>query len=161
MRPAASVSAPYAVIPLGGTFGDEGGGIGALFVPTPGLQNGSPDGLALVDDLGVVLEFSSYEGSFAAVSGSAPGAVFGQPAESKPAAAEEADPAATDAAPPVSAFKPAGFGKFQDTNRWACGTCLSKNSPDVDVCASCEAPKDGATPKPKGMRHELDRHLLR
>ena len=38
-----------------------------------GIQNGSPDGIALVDDSGTVVEFLSYEGSFVAVGGPADG----------------------------------------------------------------------------------------
>ncbi|QPH52913.1 ExeM/NucH family extracellular endonuclease [Pontivivens ytuae] len=42
-------------------------------LPTNGLQNGSPDGVALVNDRGQVLDFISYEGSFVAVDGPAAG----------------------------------------------------------------------------------------
>ena len=38
-----------------------------------GIQNGSPDGVALVDDNGVLVEFLSYEGVFAATNGPAAG----------------------------------------------------------------------------------------
>jgi uncharacterized protein len=41
--------------------------------PTDGLQNGSPDGLALVDAGNGVVEFLSYEGTMTAVSGVAAG----------------------------------------------------------------------------------------
>ncbi|MBB4738718.1 5'-nucleotidase [Actinoplanes octamycinicus] len=41
--------------------------------PTDGLQNGAPDGVALVKPDGTVAEFLSYEGSFAATSGPAAG----------------------------------------------------------------------------------------
>ncbi|WP_345771480.1 ExeM/NucH family extracellular endonuclease [Geodermatophilus normandii] len=44
----------------------------AVAAAAPGLQNGSPDGLALVQD-GAVLEFLSYEGSFTATNGPASG----------------------------------------------------------------------------------------
>jgi len=40
--------------------------------PSNGLQNGAPDGFALVDN-GVVIQFLSYEGSFTAVGGAADG----------------------------------------------------------------------------------------
>lgn len=42
-------------------------------VPAPGLQNGSPDGLALVNTEGAVVQFLSYEGAFTAVDGPAAG----------------------------------------------------------------------------------------
>ena len=41
--------------------------------PSNGIQNGSPDGIALVDATGTVVEFLSYEGTFAAVDGPAAG----------------------------------------------------------------------------------------
>src|SRR5262249_60875337 len=52
-----------------------GNGFGFLTftLPQDGLQNGSPDGLALVDNLGNVVEFISYEGTFTATTGPAAG----------------------------------------------------------------------------------------
>lgn len=41
--------------------------------PSNGIQNGSPDGLALVDATGAVIEFLSYEGTFTAANGPAAG----------------------------------------------------------------------------------------
>ena len=41
--------------------------------PVNGIQNGSPDGMALVDGSGTVLQFLSYEGTFAATAGPATG----------------------------------------------------------------------------------------
>ena len=43
-----------------------------ISLPANGLQNGSPDGLALSND-GALIEFLSYEGSFAGVGGAADG----------------------------------------------------------------------------------------
>jgi hypothetical protein len=65
--------APYATLNLGGTFADEGNGYGALCFSQSGIQNGGPDGLALVDNNGTLVEFLSYEGSFAGVGGPADG----------------------------------------------------------------------------------------
>ena len=67
--------APYNTRTLGGTFPDEGNCLGALDFqyPSNGIQNGSPDGIALVDPMGNVLEFISYEGAFTAVGGPADG----------------------------------------------------------------------------------------
>lgn len=69
--------APYATIPLAGTIPDQDDGFGTLSFtgPASGIQNGSPDGLALVDGAGGVLQFLSYEGSFTAVGGPADGLV--------------------------------------------------------------------------------------
>jgi len=70
-----SGGASYGSIALNGlTIPDEGCGIGTLSFPAPGLQNGSPDGIALALCLGgTVSEFISYEGTFTAVGGPAAG----------------------------------------------------------------------------------------
>lgn len=53
------------------TCGDRGVVVQAY--PSNGIQNGSPDGMALVDPSGAVIEFLSYEGTFTAVGGPADG----------------------------------------------------------------------------------------
>lgn len=69
--------APYNTRALSGTIPDQCGGRGVqlLAYPQDGIQNGSPDGLALVNAAGAVVEFLSYEGTFAAVGGPADGLV--------------------------------------------------------------------------------------
>ena len=62
----------YNTIALSGTIDDEGMGAGALSFAT-GIQNGSPDGVALVNTDGSIIEFISYEGTFTAVDGPAMG----------------------------------------------------------------------------------------
>ncbi|MEL7218663.1 MAG: lamin tail domain-containing protein, partial [Pseudomonadota bacterium] len=62
----------YDTINLSGTIDDEGNGFGALSFAQSGIQNG-PDGFALVDPSGNVLQFLSYEGTFAAIDGPASG----------------------------------------------------------------------------------------
>lgn len=59
---------------LTGVLSDQSNGIGTLSFsyPTDGIQNGSPDGIALIDS-GTVLYFISYEGSFTAANGTAMG----------------------------------------------------------------------------------------
>ncbi len=59
---------------LTGTIPNQCSGMGTVVLtyPTDGLQNGSPDGLALVSPSGVV-EFLSYEGTFTAANGPAVG----------------------------------------------------------------------------------------
>jgi endonuclease I len=49
------------------------GSYGVISVPIVGLQNGSPDGIALVNAGGTVVQFLSYEGSFTATNGPASG----------------------------------------------------------------------------------------
>lgn len=58
---------------LSGIIPDQSNGFGTVFVPISGLQNGAPDGLALVNNQGETIQFLSYEGSFTATSGPANG----------------------------------------------------------------------------------------
>ena len=53
---------------------DEGNGFGAFSVsfPSNGIQNGSPDAIALVNN-GTVVQFLSYEGTLTGVGGAANG----------------------------------------------------------------------------------------
>jgi predicted ribosomally synthesized peptide with SipW-like signal peptide len=70
-----SGGAVYYTLNLSGTIDNEQSGFGALwFAVGMGLQNGEPDGLALVAPDGVtVIQFLSYEGSFVASNGPAIG----------------------------------------------------------------------------------------
>lgn len=58
----------YMTIPLTGTIDDEGAGYGAVWFAAVGLQNGAPDGIALVSTGAAgcpaagVIQFLSYEG---------------------------------------------------------------------------------------------------
>ncbi|AFL79769.1 HYR domain-containing protein [Aequorivita sublithincola DSM 14238] len=63
----------YGTINLSGTIPDEGAGFGTVWFLSSGMQNGAPDGLALIDAGNTVIQFLSYEGSFAATSGAANG----------------------------------------------------------------------------------------
>lgn len=62
----------YNPLALTGIIPDEGDGFGTLCFAITGLQNGSPDGVALDDGVGTV-QFLSYEGSFTATDGPAIG----------------------------------------------------------------------------------------
>ncbi|HEX3478734.1 MAG TPA: DNA/RNA non-specific endonuclease [Kofleriaceae bacterium] len=57
--------------PIPATCGDRG--VLVINYPVNGIQNGSPDGMALIDASGAVVEFLSYEGVFAATNGPANG----------------------------------------------------------------------------------------
>jgi len=63
----------YKTQSLSGIIGDQQAGFGTVSFAIAGLQNGSPDGLALIDDTGTTIEFLSYEGGFTAVGGAADG----------------------------------------------------------------------------------------
>lgn len=65
----------YGTLNLTGTFADQANGFGVLSFsyPANGIQNGAPDGLALIGPGGVVIEFISYEGTMVATDGPAAG----------------------------------------------------------------------------------------
>ena len=63
----------YGTINLAGVLPDQSLGGGTLSFPYAGIQNGSPDGMALVNPGGGVLIFISYEGTLTAVDGPANG----------------------------------------------------------------------------------------
>ncbi len=52
---------------------ESGSGYGAISFLKSNIQNGAPDGFALVNGGGIVIEFLSYEGAFTAVGGPADG----------------------------------------------------------------------------------------
>lgn len=65
--------ASYSTTNLSGSLADQQGGLGTKFFAIAGLQNGAPDGIALVNNSGSLVQFLSYEGSFAATNGPANG----------------------------------------------------------------------------------------
>jgi hypothetical protein len=70
-----SGGAPYSILNLSGVISNQQNGFGTLAFtfPSNGIQNGSPDGLALVNSSSAVQQFLSYEGIFTATSGPATG----------------------------------------------------------------------------------------
>lgn len=66
---------PYETVDISSTIpgGGFGTGYGVVSFAASGMQNGAPDGLALVDPAQNVVQFLSYEGSFTAVEGPASG----------------------------------------------------------------------------------------
>lgn len=63
----------YATLALSGTVANQCSGYGTVVANAPGIQNGNPDGLALVNASGQVVQFLSYGGSFTATDGPAQG----------------------------------------------------------------------------------------
>jgi predicted extracellular nuclease len=63
----------YNTIALSGIIPDQDDGFGTLSFLQSGIQNGSPDGIALVSPLGQAVQFLSYEGTLTATSGAAQG----------------------------------------------------------------------------------------
>jgi DNA/RNA endonuclease G (NUC1) len=68
-----SGGASYGTLPLSGAVPAHCLDRGVVVVAATGLQNGAPDGIALVESGGNVVEFISYEGVFAATNGPANG----------------------------------------------------------------------------------------
>ncbi len=64
---------PYGELALSGLIPDQQNGIGTVSFLVAGLQNGAPDGIALVDPSNALVQFLSYEGGFTAVGGAADG----------------------------------------------------------------------------------------
>ena len=64
---------PYNTISLSDVLPDQQAGFGTVAVDFTGLQNGSPDGLALISDAGIVVQFLSYGGVFSATNGACSG----------------------------------------------------------------------------------------
>ena len=63
----------YSTTNLSGTVPSQQNGFGTVWFPIAGLQNGSPDGVALIDPSAGVVQFLSYEGTFVASEGPANG----------------------------------------------------------------------------------------
>jgi predicted extracellular nuclease len=61
----------YTTVALSGILADQGGGQGVLSTVITGIQNGVPDGMALIDASDQVVELLSYEGTFTAANGPA------------------------------------------------------------------------------------------
>lgn len=68
-----SARTSYATYNLSGTLTNQCGGYGTATVTATGLQNGAPDGFALINASGAVVQFLSYEGTFTASGGAANG----------------------------------------------------------------------------------------
>lgn len=63
----------YATVTLGGTIPVQQEHFGTSWFSIPGLQNGAPDGVALTDSSGRVVQFLGYEGTLTAGDGPAIG----------------------------------------------------------------------------------------
>ena len=63
----------YATLSLSGTVANQCNGFGTATVAAPGIQNGAPDGLALINASGALVQLLSYEGTFTATNGPASG----------------------------------------------------------------------------------------
>jgi len=63
----------YKTTALSGVISNQQNGFGTVFFAISGIQNGAPDGVALIDSNNNIIQFLSYEGSLTATNGPASG----------------------------------------------------------------------------------------
>jgi endonuclease I len=133
----------YATLNLSGTATNQCGGFGTTVVAATGLQNGAPDGLALVNASNQVVQFLSYEGSFSAIDGPASGRASSNIGVSE---------AGTE--PAGQSLQLSGSGSSAANFSWnapraaSFGSCNSGQSfvpPDAAPTVSATLPSGGAT----------------
>ena len=125
-----SGGAVYDTDPLSGTIPDQCSGSGTVVVnyPSNGIQNGSPDGIALVDASGTVVQFLSYEGNFTVVGGPANGLT------------------STDIGVAESGSEPVGLSLQLIDNAWrapaanTAGACNIGSNPPPPPPTACDLP---------------------
>ena len=107
-----SNGAPYDTRPLSGTIPNMCGGRGVVVItwPSNGIQNGSPDGIALVSPTATVVEFLSYEGVLTAVGGPADGMTSTDIGVAQSTSSPVGHSLQRDAAGAWQAAQPATFG---------------------------------------------------
>jgi len=104
--------------------------------PSNGIQNGSPDGIALVSPAATVVEFLSYEGTFAAVGGPANGMTSTDVGVSE---------AGTESASPVTSLQRNGDGTWSGPKPNTFGTCNDEEPPPPAEVASITVSPASAT----------------
>jgi DNA/RNA endonuclease G (NUC1) len=116
---------------------------GVVVVPFATIQNGSPDGFALVHD-GAVVQFLSYEGSFAAVGGPAAGMT------STDIKVEEPSSSSSISSLQLNAVTGKWFGPARRTF----GRCNKDGPPQFDITFSGRLPINDP-PLPVGFEDQL------
>ena len=135
----------YLTVNLSGTTANQCGGHGTVVANITGAQNGAPDGIALVNASGTLVQFLSYEGTFTGSGGPANGVL---------STAVPVSEAGTE--PSTYSLQLAGTGnKASDftwqaarTSSWgACNTgqTLSGGGTDAAPTLSSSTPASGAT----------------
>jgi hypothetical protein len=109
--------AVYDTINLTGTLPDQSNGGGTLSFPRAGIQNGAPDGVALVDAGSAVIQFLSYEGSLTATDGPANGLTSVD--------IVVAEPSTTPVGESLQLVDPTGRGSFYEDFVWTGPTAES------------------------------------
>ena len=121
--------ASYNTITLSGTIPDEQAGYGTLSFAATNMQNGAPDGIALVDAASDVIQFLSYEGSFTAVDGPANGMT-----------SEDIGVSESSSTPVGHSLQLTGSGTAYEDFTWQDATDASFGSINVDQYFSIPTP---------------------
>ena len=130
---------------LTGTIPSQQGGYGTVSIsyPTDGIQNGSPDGIALIDPSNTVVQFLCYEGTFTATSSTALGLTCTDIGVSEPSTL-----------PVGQSLQLQGTGTTYGNFTWAAPQANTQNSPntgqtfggaDTAPSVSNTSPVNGAT----------------
>ena len=127
--------ATYNTIDLSGTIPEQQGCMGTLSFSFSGMQNGAPDALALVDDLGDVVEFLSYEGVMTGAGGPASGM------QSVDCGVEE-----TNSTPVGYSLQLSGTGAQSTDFSWQAPAIDTPGQPNngqtFEGCSGCSVPAD-------------------
>ena len=127
--------AQYSTLNLSGTTTDQCGGHGTAVVTAPtatGIQNGGPDGFALVNASNAVVQFLSYEGSFTATDGPASGIASSAISQSE-----------SSTSPTGQSLQLAGTGSSYSQFTWQASRASS-----FGACNTGQTLSGGTTPPP-------------
>lgn len=142
-----SGGASYNTINLSGTMPNEGAsGFGTLSFSAAGMQNGAPDGIALVDNLSAVQEFLSYEGAFTATDGPANGMT-----------STDVGVAETSSTPIGESLQRIGTGECPGDFTWIGPTTESPGSTNTgQTFTAADTPPSVASTNPADLATEAD-----
>ena len=130
----------YKTVSLAGALPDQQAGFGTLAFAFSAMQNGSPDGLALVDGTGSVIEFLSYEGGFSATDGPANGLASSDVGVSEPSTS------------PVGwSLQLTGTGSASADFTWAAPAAQTDGLPNTGQTFSGGAPDTAPPAAPSGL----------
>lgn len=132
-----STGAVYDTRTLSGILPDQDAGFGTLAFgyPSGGLQNGAPDGLALVSPTDVVLQLLSYEGVFVATNGAAVGLTT-----------TDIGVGEADGTPPGFSLQLAGLGAGYGAFQWQAAEASTWGQPNAGQAFGAVVPVPAALP---------------
>jgi DNA/RNA endonuclease G (NUC1) len=141
--------AAYGTVTLSGVLPAtcEARGVAFVSLPANGIQNGSPDGMALMDADGALVEFRSYEGTLTAADGPAAGATSTDIGESQ-----------TDAAPGISLQR--NSSGVWIAARSTFGACNADEPTNTENRVTLSGRTASDVPLPVGFQDQLFARLL-